>query len=115
MNYGLTSPIHKISVSNGCKIKIMTGGQTLEYIEVYTYVMGSSENLIATLKTNPSFLSLPGRGDYYLVVSLQRPAVEDRLAPYSLTITTFCDSLCVNPNNPTPQLSCAACGDGILD
>ena len=38
------------------------------------------------------------------------------MSPYGLTVTTFCDSLCVDPNKIGPAPDCTAvCGDGILD
>ena len=66
--YSMVYPIHKITVGNACRIKITYGGQPLSKIEVLTYTVGSTENVIANLTTNPAFMTLPGPGDYYLLI-----------------------------------------------
>lgn len=35
--------------------------------------------------------------------------------PYTLTFTTFCDNLCVEPNNLAISDRCHTCGNGVID
>lgn len=35
--------------------------------------------------------------------------------PFTITLYTFCDNFCMNPNSPTPAPACKTCGNGILE
>lgn len=71
-------------------------------------------NEIVKITNLPVVFTVPGPGDYYIEI-IQAQEDPDFLSPFSLIVTTFCDALCVNPNNPARPPNCGACGDGILD
>lgn len=57
-------------------------------------------------------MNLPTPGDYHIIISVGSIG-GDSLAPYTVSVTTFCDNLCVAPGMTPPP--CTLCGDAILD
>ena len=116
--FTLYSPVQKITVTSGCKIKIAYIGPPLALIRVYDLTnvklaTRASARPLATIRdTTTAIVDLPRPGEYYIAM-IQNAYTQ--ASPYTLTVTTFCDSFCVNANNPVPPPTCGACGDGILD
>ena len=62
-------------------------------------------------------IDIPKSGDYYFV-TWHSVGFPSQISTYSLVLTTFCDSLCVNPfKSVTPQIcnGIVYCGNGILE
>lgn len=102
---------------NACKMRINYGGLPLEFIGVYDLngikgIIDDPAPIFRTANTS-AIVSLPGPGDYF--IGLNRSRIPDFFVPYSLTITTFCDSMCMAPGTIPPTCVTPTCGDGILD
>lgn len=102
---------------NACKIRINYGGLPLRKMNVYDLngiiTFPYADNPIFKSDSTSAIVSLPGPGDYFIQISLKNSP--EFFVPYSLIITTFCDSLCVAPGTTAPACSIQTCGDAILD
>lgn len=100
--YSFDSPVHKITVTNSCKIKINYEGTGIYGIQIYDLATlaayGTTYKLdyIFQSKTPSSVVTLPKPGDYFIrVVQADYP---DFPIPYSVSvITTSCDNYCIAP------------------
>lgn len=128
-------PFNKFTVTSACRLSLTVSGLPDQRINVYKDAVSYTDNpvarrllvdsgLLQTTLSNQMIINIPEPGTYYIAV---RPSNTDAdidatmtvsglPVPFTITLSTFCDSYCVNPSFPTTTPSCqTTCGNGILE
>lgn len=72
--YSSVNPVHKISVSDVCRVGLIYTGEPLTSIAVYnTAGLKSIANYLTLLTTPPYYFNIPANGDYYFVLQRTTP------------------------------------------